>query len=72
MSDNQGCYEMDRTDISMFKILEPGWEIYEIFFICFAKDSHIFSTKDNGVFDNVVSIYLMSGRLNDVVRLTML
>ena len=36
---------------------------------CNAKDSHIFSTKNNGVFDNVVGIHLMSLRLNDVVRL---
>ena len=27
---------------------------------CNAKDFHIFPTKDNSVFDNVVSIYLMS------------
>ena len=27
---------------------------------CTAKDSHIFSTKNNSVFDNLVSIYLTS------------
>ena len=39
---------------------------------CSAKDSHIFPTKNNSVFDNVVGIYLTSLCLNDVVRLTML
>ena len=37
-----------------------------------AKDSHIFPTKNNSVFDNLVGTYLTSRRLNDVVRLTML
>ena len=39
-----------------------------------AKDSHIFSTTNNSVFNNVVGIivYLKSRRLNDVVRITML
>ena len=37
-----------------------------------AKDFHIFPTKNNSGFDNVVGIYLTSGPLNDVVRLTML
>ena len=31
-----------------------------------------FSTKNNGVFDNVVSVYLLSGCLNDVVSVTIL
>ena len=39
---------------------------------CTAKDSHIFPTKNNVVFAYVVSIYLTSGRLNDVVKLTVL
>ena len=39
---------------------------------CNAKDSHIFPTKNNWVFDNVVGIYLTRWPLNDVVRLTML
>ena len=39
---------------------------------CTAKDSHIFPTKNNNVFDNLVGVYLTSGRLNDDVRLTML
>ena len=38
----------------------------------FAKDSHIFSTKNNSVFDNVVSIYFTNCRLNDVVKLMIL
>ena len=38
---------------------------------CTAKDSHIFSTKNNSGIDNVVSIYLMNWRLNDVVRLSL-
>ena len=33
---------------------------------------HIFPTKNNSVFDNIVSIYLTSWRLNNVVKLTML
>ena len=37
-----------------------------------AKDSHIFPTKNNSVFDTVVGIYLTELRLNDVVRLTIL
>ena len=32
---------------------------------CIAKDSHIFSTKNNSVFAFVVGIYLMSRGLND-------
>ena len=39
---------------------------------CNAKDSHIFPTKNDSVFDNVVSISLTSRRLNNVVRLTIL
>ena len=35
----------------------------------FAKDSHIFSAKNNIVFDNVDDIYVRS---YDVVRLTMI
>ena len=38
-----------------------------IFFI--AKDFHIFSTKNNSVFYNVVGEDLTNWRLNDVVRL---
>ena len=37
---------------------------------CDAKDSHIFSTKINSVFDYVVGIYLTSLGLNDDVKLT--
>ena len=40
--------------------------------LCNAKDSHIFPTKNNSVFDNVVGIYLTRCPLNDVVRLTVL
>ena len=39
---------------------------------CIAKDSHIFSTKNNSVFAYLVSIYLTRWCLNDVVKLTML
>ena len=39
---------------------------------CTAKDSHIFPTKNNSAFDNLVGIYLTSLCLNDVVRLTVL
>ena len=39
---------------------------------CTAKDSHIFPTKNNVVFAYVVSIYLTSGRLNDIVKLMVL
>ena len=37
-----------------------------------AKDSHIFPTKNNSVFENLVYIYLTSWRLNNFVRLTIL
>ena len=37
-----------------------------------AKDFHIFSTKSNSVYDNVVGIYLTSSCLNYVVRLMVL
>ena len=46
------------------------WKNVRIF--CIAKDSHIFTTKNNSVFDNVVGIYLTRWPLNDIVRLTML
>ena len=46
------------------------WKNVRIF--CSAKDSHIFPTKKNCVFDNVVGIYLTSRRLKDVVGLTIL
>ena len=46
------------------------WKNVRIF--CSAKDSYIFPTKNNSVFDNLVGIYLTSWRLNDVVRLTIL
>ena len=39
---------------------------------CIAKDSHIFSTKNNSVFAYLFSIYLTRWCLNDVVKLTML
>ena len=39
---------------------------------CSAKDSHIFSTKNNCVFAFVGDIYLANSCLNDVVRLTIL
>ena len=39
---------------------------------CTAKDSLIFSTKNNSGFDNVVSVHLTNWRLNDIIRLTML
>ena len=38
--------------------------------LCNAKDSHIFSTKNNSVFANVVSIYLTTRGLNHDVKLT--
>ena len=38
--------------------------------LCIAKDSHIFSTKNNSVFTYVVAICLSSSGLNDVVNLT--
>ena len=34
------------------------WKNVRIF--CTAKDPHIFPTKNNSIFDNVVRIYLMS------------
>ena len=43
------------------------WKNVRIF--CSAKNSYIFPTIKNSVFDNVVSIYLISKRINDVVRL---
>ena len=46
------------------------WKNVRIF--CTAKDSHIFPTKNNSIFDNGVHIYLTCWRLIDVVRLTML
>ena len=52
---------------SFFKILNANNTNTLIFFVeknvrifCSAKDSHIFPTKNNGVFDNVVGIYLTS------------
>ena len=45
------------------------WKNVRIF--CTAKDSHIFATKNNSVFDNIVHIHLTSS-LNDALRLTML
>ena len=42
----------------------------QLFVVKMRDSSLICSTKTNNVFDNVVSIYLRSWRLNDVVRLT--
>ena len=39
---------------------------------CTAKDSHIFSTKNNSVFVTLADICLTNLCLNDVVKLTML
>ena len=40
--------------------------------LCFAKDSHIFSTKNNSVFVTIADICLTNLCLNDIVKLTML
>ena len=40
--------------------------------ICTAKDSHIFSTKNNSVFVTLADICLTNLCLNDIVKLTML
>ena len=42
-----------------------------LFFFC-AKDSHIFSTKNNSVFVTLADICLTNLCLNDIVKLTML
>ena len=39
---------------------------------CTAKDSHIFSTKNNSVFVTLADICLTNLCLNDIVKLTML
>ena len=39
---------------------------------CTAKDSHIFSTKNNSVFITLADICLTNLCLNDIVKLTML
>ena len=45
-----------------------------LFFVekCTAKDSHIFSTKNNSVFVTLADICLTNLCLNDIVKLTML
>ena len=43
------------------------WESFAV-----QKILTFFQQKNNSVFDNLVGIYLMSWRLNDVVRLKML
>ena len=40
--------------------------------LCTAKDSHIFSTKNNSVFVTLADICLTNLCLNDIVKLTML
>ena len=40
--------------------------------LCSAKDSHIFSTKNNSVFVALANICLTNLCLNDIVKLTML
>ena len=42
------------------------------YFFCSAKDSHIFSTKNNSVFVNLADICLKNLCINDIVKLTML
>ena len=55
-----------RTDERMHKpkpICSPlfqSWGHKNVRIFCNAKDSHIFPTKNNSVFDNVVGIYLTS------------
>ena len=40
--------------------------------LCTAKDSHIFSTKNNSVFVTLADICFTNLYLNDIVKLTML
>ena len=40
--------------------------------VCSAKDSHIFSTKNDSVFVTLADICLTNLCLNDIVKLTML
>ena len=40
--------------------------------LCNAKDSHIFSTKNNSVFVTLADICLTNLCVNDIVKLTML
>ena len=56
-----GCLKLTTLLVNVFlkfKTLILQIHCYFLLEKCDAKDSHIFPTKNNSVFDNVVSIYL--------------